>query len=274
MSALPLARGVAVRRSGPARAVVARWARFALLLGITAVVLTPLTVVVTGALVGRDGRLDPTGLLLQLLSGPTSGWLLHSVGVSVATVAVTTAVAAPAGYALSRARGRAVDASSLLLLGLQSLPAMVLLPALFVLLVHVGGGNSLPWLVVLYVGFSVAVATWTMRAFFDTLPVEIEEAAWLDGCSVAGAFRRVLLPNAAPALLSTSLITFLFAWNEYWIALLFIQDQRLFTVGLALVSSGRTSSLALVALVPPVVVYLVLHRWFRFGGVAGALSDR
>lgn len=274
MSALTLSRGGAVRRHGPAGAVVAMWARFVLLLGVTALVLTPLTVVVTGAFVGRDGRLDPAGLLLQVLSGQTLGWLLHSVGVSVATVVVTTAVAAPAAYAFSRARGRAVDASSLLLLALQALPAMVLLPALFVMLVHVGGGNSLVWLVVLYVGFSVAVATWTMRSSFDALPVEIEEAAWLDGCSVGGAFLRVLLPNAAPALLSTALITFLFAWNEYWIAVLFVQDQRLFTIGLALATSGRTPAVALVALLPPVVVYLVLHRWFRFGGIAGALSDR
>jgi multiple sugar transport system permease protein len=107
-----------------------------------------------------------------------------------------------------------------------------------------------------------------MTSWFSTLPIEVEEAAWLDGCSVLRAFVRMVLPNSGPALLSTALITFLFAWNEYWIALLFLQDQSVFTVGLALVSAGRSPALAIVALLPPVVVYLVLHRWFRFGGVA------
>jgi multiple sugar transport system permease protein len=274
MSAVAQVRSVPLRRPRPARGAVGRWARFALLVVLTAIVLLPITTVLTGAFVGRDGRIDATGLVLQLTGGPALRWFLNSLGVSIATVVATVAAAAPAGYALSRGRGRSVGAASLLLFGLQSLPAMVLLPPLFILVVHLGAGDSLVWLTVLYVGFSVAVATWTMRSWFDTLPIELEEAAWLDGCSVAGAFRRVLLPNAAPALLSSALITFLFAWNEYWIALLFIQDQGAFTVGLAMATGGRSPALALVALLPPVVVYLVLHRWFRFGGVAGALSDR
>jgi multiple sugar transport system permease protein len=189
-------------------------------------------------------------------------------------VAITVAVAAPAGYALARARGRAVDASAAVLLGLQSLPAMVLLPPMFVLLVQVGGVDSLAWLVVLYVAFSLAVATWTATSWFSTLPPEVEEAAWLDGCTAFGAFVRVVLPSSGPALLSTALITFLFAWNDYWIALLFIQDQSTFTIGLALVSSGRTPALALLALLPPLVAFLALHRWFRFGGVADSAIAR
>lgn len=248
------------RRVGP-------WARFALLVVVTALVLVPLVPVLLSAVVGRDGGLALPSLVAQLASGPTLGWLLNSVVVTLSTVAVTVVVAAPAGYAISRVRGRAVDGVSVLLLALQSLPGMVLLPPLFVLLVHVGAGNSLGWLIVLYVGFSLAVATWTTTSWFATLPIEVEEAAWLDGCGPLGAFVRVVLPTSGPVLLSTALITFLFAWNDYWIALLFLQDPGAFTVGLALVSAGRTPALALVALLPPVVAFLLLHRWFRFGGV-------
>jgi multiple sugar transport system permease protein len=246
--------------------------RCAVLIVITAVVLVPLVPVVLPLVVGPDGRFAPMGLLLQLAGGPTLRWFLNSVLVSAATVVGTVVVAAPAAYALSRARGRGIGLYSLVLFGLQSLPAMVLLPPLFVVLVHVGGGDSLVWLTVLYIGFSLAVATWTLTSWFSTLPIEVEEAAWLDGCSVLRAFVRMVLPNSGPALLSTALITFLFAWNEYWIALLFLQDQGSFTIGLALVSGARSPALALVALLPPVAAYLLLHRWFRFGGAASTFG--
>jgi multiple sugar transport system permease protein len=241
---------------------------------VTGIVLVPLIPVLLPVLIGRDGRFSPAALVLQLVSGQSLQWFLNSVLVSAATVLVTVAVAAPAGYALSRATGRFIQRYTVLIFGLQSLPAMLLLPPLFVLLVHVGAGNSLVWLGVLYVGFSLAIATWTMSAWFATLPIEVEEAAWLDGCSALGAFVRMVLPNSAPALISTAMITFLFAWNDYWIALLFIQDQNTFTVGLALVSGARTPALAVIALLPPVVVYLALHRWFRFGGVADGVVAR
>jgi multiple sugar transport system permease protein len=268
MSAVAQARsGVGTQRRS-ARPSPGAWLRCLLLVVITAVVLVPLIPVVLPLVVGRDGTFAPMAVLGQLGSGPTLVWFLNSVLVSAVTVAGTVAVAAPAGYALSRARGRGMTLFSVVLFALQSLPAMVLLPPLFVLLVQIGGDNSLAWLTVLYIGFSLAVATWSMTSWFSTLPVEVEEAAWLDGCTVLGAFVRMVLPNSGPALLSTALITFLFAWNEYWIALLFVQDQASFTVGLALVSAGRSPGLAIAALLPPVVFYLLLHRWFRFGGVA------
>ena len=270
-----LATGAGLRRPpGRRRHTAGGWARSVLLAGITAAVLIPLVPVLRSAVVGRDGRFAPLAVLGQLASGPSLTWFLNSVVVTLATVAITVAVAAPAGYALARARGRAVDASATVLLGLQSLPAMVLLPPMFVMLVQVGGVDSLAWLVVLYVAFSLAVATWTATSWFSTLPPEVEEAALLDGCSAFGAFVRVVLPSSGPALLSTALITFLFAWNDYWIALLFIQDQATFTIGLALVSAGRTPALALLALLPPLVAFLALHRWFRFGGVADSAIAR
>jgi multiple sugar transport system permease protein len=260
------------RLAAARRAAAGRWARFVLMVAITAVVLAPLSVVLLRAVVGRDGVFAPQNLLLQLASGPTLTWFLNSAVVSVVTVVVTVGVAAPAAYALARARSSAVGAASLLLLWLQALPAMVLLPAMFVLLVHVGGADSLVWLTVLYIGFSLAVATWTLTSWFATSPIEIEQAAWLDGCTPLSAFVRVVLPNAAPVLVSTAVITFLFAWNDYWIALVFIQDSASFTLGLALVSSGSSPALALLALLPPVIVFLLLRRWFRFGGVAGSIT--
>ena len=274
MSAVGRARTAEQPRRRSTRPSAGAWLRSAVLLVVTAVVLVPLVPVLLPLVVSRDGEFAPLRVLLQLGDGPTVQWFLNSVFVTACTVAGVVAVAAPAGYALSRGRGRALGLYSVVLFGLQSLPAMVLLPPLFVMLVQIGGDDNLVWLTLLYIGFSLAVATWTMTSWFSTLPIEVEEAAWLDGCTPFGAFVRMVLPNSRPALLSTALITFLFAWNEYWIALLFVQDQRSFTVGLALVSAGRSPALAIVALVPPVLVYLLLHRWFRFGGIADSASRR
>ncbi|GAA4745587.1 carbohydrate ABC transporter permease [Amnibacterium soli] len=272
MSAIAQPRTAARPSRRPARPSLGAWLRSALLLVVTAVALVPLVPILLPLVVTRDGTFAPLRVLLQLGDGPALQWLLNSVLVTAGTVIGVLVVAAPAGYALSRGRSRALGAYAVVLFGLQSLPAMVLLPPLYVMLVQVGGIDDLVWLTVLYVGFSLAVATWTTTTWFSTLPIEVEEAAWLDGCTPFGAFVRMVLPNSGPALLSTALITFLFAWNEYWIALLFVQDQRFFTVGLALVSGGRSPGLAIIGLVPPVVVYLLLHRWFRFGGIADSAA--
>lgn len=262
-----------VARSVARRRAVARWGRFALMTGVTAVVLAPLAIVVLRAVTGFDGRFSLQGLLLQLASPRTLGWFGNSLVITAGTVVVTTLIAAPAGYVLSRGRGRGVDAFAIAVFGLQSLPIVLLLVPLFVLFVPLGLVDNLFGLTVAYVGLAVAIAIWTMSTFFDAIPVALEEAAWLDGLSVAGAFRRVVLPNAAPGLLSTAVIVFLFAWNDYWIGLTLIVSDQHFTVSLALASAGRTPALALLALLPPVLVFAVLHRVFRFGGVGGALAN-
>jgi len=272
MSAVVQARTAERPRRRSTRPTAGAWLRSAVLLVVTVLALVPLVPILLPLVVGRDGSFAPLRVLLQLGEGPTLRWFLNSVFVTACTVVGVLAVAAPAGYALSRGRSRGLSVYSVVLFGLQSLPAMVLLPPLFVMLVQIGGNDNLVWLTILYIGFSLAVATWTMTSWFSTLPIEVEEAAWLDGCTPLGAFVRMVLPNSRPALLSTALITFLFAWNEYWIALLFVQDQDTFTVGLALVSGGRSPALAIVALVPPVLVYLLLHRWFRFGGIADSAA--
>jgi multiple sugar transport system permease protein len=252
--------------SRSARREVAVWGRFALLAGITAVVLVPVVSIVGQSLRGSDGDLDPIGFVRQVAAGPALGWVLNSVVVSLATVVVVLVVGAPAGYVLARIRNRGVDASSVVLFAAQSLPTMVLLPPMFVLVAHVGGVDGRVWVGVVYVSVALAVAIWMLRAGFAALPIDAEEAAWLDGCGVLGGFLRVALPNAVPALLSAGLFTFLLAWNDYWIALVFIQDPGDFTVGLALVSGGRTPALTLVALLPPLIAFVALRRWFRFGG--------
>jgi multiple sugar transport system permease protein len=264
-----IAQGTA-RPRRPATADRSRWWRFALLVVITSVVLVPVAVPVlsAGQQIGSSGGLG--GLVAVLGDGQTVRWFGNSLAVSGATVLLAIVVAAPAGYVLSRGRGRGVDLFALVVFALQALPAVLLLVPLFVLFAAAHLVDDLPALVVIYAGMTVAVATWTMSAAIDAVPISLEEAAWLDGCSVLGAFVRVVLPNAVGGVLGTAVLAFLFAWNEYLVALIFLTSEENWTVGLGVVS-GRVAVLGVAAMVPPVLVFAVLHRVFRFGGLAGAL---
>ena len=84
---------------------------------------------------------------------------------------------------------------------------------------------------------------------------------------------RVVLPNAVSGVLGTAVLTFLFAWNEYLVALLLLTSESNWTVAIGVVS-GRAAGLSVAAMIPPLVVFAVLHRSFRFGGMAGAISGR
>ncbi len=246
-----------------------RWWRFALLVVITAVVLVPIMSPVLSA-VQQTARMGGLGGLLSVLgAGSALQWFGNSLAVSGATVVVAVVVGAPAGYLLARGRGRAVDGFALLVFALQALPAVVLVVPVFVLFAALHLVDSLPGLTLIYAGMTVAVSIWTMASSIGAVPVALEQTAWLDGCSVLGGFVRVVLPDAIGGVLGTAVLAFLFAWNEYLVAVIFLTSPSNWTVGLGVVS-GRIAVLGVAAMLPPLVVFLVLHRVFRFGGLAGA----
>jgi multiple sugar transport system permease protein len=257
-----------------------QWLRFVLLLVATLILLAPVLLTVKRAVLPDDVRGGPAELLaaaagsfLGVFENPTvAGWFTNSLLVTAVTVVVTVAVAAPAGYVLSRGRGRGVAAFALAIFALQALPIVLFLVPLFVIFAGLGLVDNLVGLTIIYIGLAVAVAVWTMGTAFDSIPVELEEAAWLDGCGVFRGFVRVVLPNALPGVLSTAVFTFLLAWNDYWIAVVFIRSDVNYTVGIGLSSMGGWAALSTVAMIPPLVVFAIFHRYFTFGGVSGALA--
>jgi multiple sugar transport system permease protein len=214
------------------------------------------------------------GIVGTLTSGPAATWITNSVLVTAATVIISVAVAAPAGYVLSRGRGGGVHVFAVVIFTLQAVPILLFLIPLFVLFAGLGLQDTLPGVTIIYIGLSIAVATWTMTSYFDSIPGELEEAAWLDGCSIAGGFVRVVLRNALPGLLSTAVYTFLLTWNDYWIALVFLRSDVNYTLGLALAGPGGFPAVAVIAMVPPLLVFAVLNRYFSVGGIGGALAGR
>jgi len=209
-------------------------------------------------------------------------WLGNSLLVSLMSTVCSVLVAAPAGYVLSRGRGGATSAFSLFIFVLQSLPAVAFVIPLFIMFANLGLADTLTGVSIVYVASSIAVGCWMMTAYFDTLPVTLEEAAWIDGASLFGGFVRIILPNSLPGILSTALFAFLHSWNDYLVASVFLRSESAFTMPIGLQTFfqqnladwGPVMACAVIMLAPPVIVFAVLNRYFSIGGIGGSLAGR
>lgn len=228
-----------------------------------------------------------TGLTFENLANVFSGtlaatWLQNSLITTLSTVLVSVAVAAPAGYVLSRGRSKAVSGYSLLLFVMQSLPIITSVVPLFILFAGMGLVDNLLGITIIYVGSTMTVATWMMAAYFDSIPISLEEASWIDGCSVFGSFTKVVLRNSLPGILSTAIFAFLLAWNDYLVAIVFLRSNEIFTLPMGVQSFFQQNAtdwtsvmaLAVVMMLPPVIVFATLNKYFSVGGIGGSLAGR
>lgn len=269
------------------RSLRGRWWRFTILFVVTVVVLLPvlstlLLSIRPGTSVASSSPITLENFRRVFAGSDVTLWLGNSLGVTAATVVVTVIVAAPAGYVLSRGRSRAVSAYSLLLFVIQALPAITAIIPLFILFAKVGLADNLIGLVVVYVGSTLSVATWMMAAYFDSIPHSLEEAAWVDGCSVFGSFSRIVLRNSLPGILSTAIFAFLLAWNDYLVALVFLKSSNVFTLPVGVqgffqqnqTDWGSVMAVSVVMLLPPVIIFAFLNKYFSVGGIGGSLAGR
>ncbi|OJY74469.1 MULTISPECIES: carbohydrate ABC transporter permease [unclassified Rhizobium] len=264
----------------------AGWTRTIVLALVTLIALSPILVIFGLALRPRLYS-DVTGPTLEtfvyvIRNTDILVWLKNSLIVSVIASCLALFVAAPAGYVLSRARGGAVSLYSMLIFIIQSFPIVVFIIPLFIMLSRLGLVDTLAGVSIIYVASSVSVACWMMAAYFDGIPTDLEEAAWIDGCSMFGAFLRIVLPNSLPGILSTAIYGFLVAWNDYLVALVFLRTDSRFTLPVGLQTFfqqnqtdwGPVMACAVIMLAPPVIIFALLNRFFSIGGIGGSLAGR
>jgi multiple sugar transport system permease protein len=263
-----------------------KWWRFVAILIITAIVIVPVAAVVYLSLQPGLGS-AANGLTLENFGQVFSQthvdyWLENSLGVTVVTVLIAVCVAAPAGYVLSRVRNRLVSSYSLVLFVVQSLPVVTAVIPLFILFAKLNLVDNLGGVTIVYVGSTLSVAIWMLAAYYDSIPISLEEAAWMDGCSVFGGFFRVVLRNALPGILSTAIFSFLLAWNDYLIAVVFLRSDVNYTLPVGLetffqqnaTNWGLVMAVAVIMMLPPVILFAALNRYFSVGGIGGALAGR
>ncbi len=261
------------------------WWRFLLILVVTLVVLIPIIAVVGLALQPAQGSTSTARFTLENFVTIFSAtdvvtWLRNSLTVTLVTVIVSVVVAAPAGYVLSRGRGKLISGFSLVLFVIQSLPVVTAVIPLFILFAAFGLVDTLTGIMIIYVGSTMSVAIWMMAAYYDSIPVSLEEAAWMDGCSVFGGFLKVVLRNSLPGILSTAIFSFLLAWNDYLVALVFLRSNTNFVLPVGLQSFfqqnatnwGLVMAVAVMMLLPPVILFATLNKYFSVGGIGGSLA--
>ncbi len=208
-------------------------------------------------------------------------WLRNSTVAAGSVTLLGVTLASTAGYAFSRFRFRGHGAGMVGLLVTQMFPATMLLLPLYVLMSRLGLVDTMLGIVVAYTATALPFCVWTMKGYYDTIPVELEEAARVDGTSQIGAFVRVVLPLARPALVITGLFSFMSGWSEYIVARVILNKQALYTLPLGLANLAGSfqtewanyAAASLLVSVPVVVLFLVLNRFLvsglTLGGVKG-----
>jgi len=204
----------------------------------------------------------------------------NSVFVSVTTTLAAVAVAVPAAYAFSRFNfpGRTFLFFSVLLRNM--FPAVIFLVPLFILMRLLGLVNTHASLILTYLTFGLPLAIWLLRGFYDNIPIQLEQAARIDGATRFQAFLLVVMPLSAPGIIATAIYSFIGAWNEYIYAYTFLSrhDQMTLPVGLQRFFAENTTdwpglmAASFMMSVPVVVMFLVLQRYFVRALTEGAVK--
>lgn len=280
----PMTSTVVRREGGP-------WLRAAMLLPVLVFVAFPFYWIVTTSLKSTEqisqrrsifwpepATLEQYRSLVQ--DTPFLTWLLNSAFVSAAATLISVALASLAAYALSRLRFKGAGMLTTLLLITYLLPGTLLFIPLYQTLSSLGIINSHTALILTYPTFLLPFATWVLMGYFRSIPVELEEAARIDGASRFYIFWRITLPLAAPAILSVTLFAFTNAWNEFLFAFVFITSESLRTLPIGLQSLvvgdilpwGKLMAASLLTAVPVAVLYIYAQRFLAEGLTVGAVK--
>ncbi|MFC0266534.1 carbohydrate ABC transporter permease [Kushneria aurantia] len=206
-------------------------------------------------------------------------YFVNSVIVSLATVVVSLAVGIFAAYAISRLdRTPGIRAIGVAMLVGQMVPVVLLIMPLYQFMQATGLLNTYIALIMTYTVFAIPIITWMMKGFFDTVPIEIEEAARLDGCSRLYIVLRIILPLSTPAIMAAAIYALILAWSEFVLAFTLISDDSMRTLstgvfsfmGLWTVNWGSLMSAAVLIVLPVAVVFGFTQKYLVSGLTAGS----
>ncbi len=222
----------------------------------------------------------PAGYLSIWASRLVGRYFLNSAVISGGSTLLALVLSALAAYGFSRFRLRWERPLILVLLLTQMLPATLLIIPYFQLMAKLHLINSYLALILAYVSFALPFSTWMLVGFFRSIPLELDEAAMVDGCGRLGAFWRVILPLSLPGLVAVAIFTFLLAWNAYVFALVLTTDPKMFPLAVGIANMlgeyqviwNEMMAAAVLATLPVFVLYGFLERYLVQGITAGAVK--
>ncbi len=235
----------------------------------------------------KDGKLIPLHVTFDNYRGIFRGnyfssALVNSVGIGVLTTAIAVVIGAMAAYAVARLEfpGKRALIGAVLLISM--FPAISLVTPLFNIERRIGLFDTWPGLIIPYITFALPLSIYTLSAFFREIPLDLEKAAKMDGATPAQAFRKVIAPLAAPGIVTTAILVFIFAWNDLLLALSLTATKAAITAPVAIANftgssqfeepTGSIAAGAMVITVPIIVFVLVFQRRIVAGLTSGAVK--
>ena len=216
----------------------------------------------------------------SLWKGHFPGSFWNSVAASSISTGLALLIGVPAAYSLSRWRFRGRHQVALWILATRMAPPIAFTIPFFLAYRWIGLVDTVTGLVLIYLTFNLALVIWMMQTFFESVPKQLEEAAWIDGCSVWGAFSRITLPLAAPGLAATAVICFILSWNDFFFALVLTRTNAM-TAPVAIVNFmqyegwewGKIAAGGTLVMLPVIVFTLLVRNYLVRGLTAGGLKD-
>jgi len=206
---------------------------------------------------------------------------VNSLEIAVATALVTTAIGLPAAYVLARQRGLLTNLGLGWILLSQMFPLILIIIPLFLLLKDLKLTNTHVGLVLVYAVWALPFVLWMLQSYVRGIPRDLEEAARVDGATRFQVLVSIVAPLLAPGVVVTTLFAFITAWNEFFLALVVLQSEDLYTLPLKLkqfigiegvVALGPLAAASLLATLPSLVLFAVIQRWLTRGLLSGAVK--
>jgi multiple sugar transport system permease protein len=235
----------------------------------------------------KDGKLIPSSPTLDNYRGIFRGnffssALINSVGIGVLTTLIAVVIGAMAAYAVARLEFPGKRPLIAAVLMISMFPAISLVTPLFNIERQIGLFDTWPGLIIPYITFALPLSIYTLSAFFREIPLDLEKAAKMDGATPAQAFRKVIAPLAAPGIVTTAILVFIFAWNDLLLALSLTATKAAITAPVAIANftgssqfeepTGSIAAGAMVITVPIIVFVLVFQRRIVAGLTSGAVK--
>lgn len=206
--------------------------------------------------------------------------LTNSMVVAASTTLLSLALGVPAAYVLSRGRTWAVNGIAFWILTTRMAPPIAFGIPFFLVYRDLGWLDTLGGLILIYLTFNLSLVVWMMRAFFDAVPLSLEEAAYIDGASTWQAFRTVVLPLVGSGIAAAAILCFLLAWNDFFYALVLTRTNAM-TAPVAIVNFmnyagwdwGRITAGSIIVALPVVAFSVPVRRYLISGLTAGAVKD-
>ena len=208
-------------------------------------------------------------------------WLKNSLILAVSTLVLSLGTGIPAAYVFSRKAFPGRKAILRILILLYAFPSLLSMTALYKLLSPMGLINTKMGLIIVYVGTEAVFALWNMKGYFDTIPVEIEEAAMIDGASPLQIVTKIVLPLAKPTIAVTAMMVLIYVWNEYIFAINFMTGSDTYTLAGGLYSLQATemsgswpvfAAASIVVSIPILIVFFALQKNMTTGLTSGGVK--